>query len=615
MNLVQRLRNLLVETAGTSPLKAVASVILTIALGLTEGLSLVMLMPLLSLVGIEEPSSMPRVSGWLESLFALFEKEPTLSGVLVVFVLVATVRGVLAQLQSKVTLALREDITRGIRVRVYRAIAAAEWKFIVTRRQSEFVRVLGSEIARIGTASTQVIDLFIATAVSIVYLALAFHFSAAMSFVVLCCALLLAVFVRGSFRKAGGVGTKLADAKAELHTAITEHVASLKTAKSYGVTELQDDTFNKLTFDVRHYSLQAATSQTSFQQKLELLSTLLLAIIVYVSYELLHVTAAQLLVLLFIFARLMPRLVLIYRQAQSLAGMLPMLEGVAALERDCLAAAEPVPAEHAEVELNNNITFQGVSFAYLRRAETPALKHVDLKFDVGRTTAIVGPSGSGKSTLADVLTGLLSPSEGNVFIDGQPLSASNLVAWRKRISYVPQETFLFHDTVRANLNWASPDATDQELIQALKMSAAYDFVMGLPSGLDTIVGERGVLVSGGERQRLSLARALLRKPSLLVLDEATSSLDSENELRIQHAIERLHRQTTIVIITHRLSTIRHADVIHVLENGGVVESGSWSELVNKPNGRFRELCRSQGLQEHWRPELIQNKEASTGTLQ
>ena len=212
------------------------------------------------------------------------------------------------------------------------------------------------------------------------------------------------------------------------------------------------------------------------------------------------------------------------------------------------------------------------------------------------TTAIVGPSGAGKSTFADLLMGLLSPSSGQLLVDDVPLSPERLQAWRSQIGYVAQETFLFHDTVRANLAWASPGADDGAVWRALEQAAAADFVRALPAGLDTIVGDRGVLLSGGERQRLSLARALLRQPQLLILDEATSSLDSENERRIQAAIDHLHEQITIVVITHRLSTIRNADMIYVVERGRVVESGSWPALLTGAVGRFRALCDAQGIE-------------------
>ena len=268
---------------------------------------------------------------------------------------------------------------------------------------------------------------------------------------------------------------------------------------------------------------------------------------------------------------------------------------VTEVETRCEAAAEPEPARSEEIELREAARLEGVSFAYGQSGGPLAVSDLDLTIMAGKTTAIVGPSGAGKSTIADLVMGLIQPSEGRVLVDGRLLRADQIRSWRSRIGYVPQDTFLFHDTVRENLLWASPDASDEEIREALRMAAAEDFVFGLSDGMETVLGDRGVRLSGGERQRLALARALLRKPALLILDEATSNLDSENERRIQGAIEKLHGNMTILIITHRLFTTRCADVTYVVEQGHLVESGSIDALVSRENGRFLELCRAQSI--------------------
>jgi len=257
------------------------------------------------------------------------------------------------------------------------------------------------------------------------------------------------------------------------------------------------------------------------------------------------------------------------------------------------AAESPCPPSLRPLPLKSAVRFSRVSFAYDGSMENFALHDIELVIPAHKTIAIVGPSGSGKTTFADLLLGLLSPTEGTIFIDDRPLGGDWIHHWRSSIGYVPQETFLFHDTVRRNLLWARGDATEGELWGAIRLAAAEGFVTALPNGLDTVLGDRGIRLSGGERQRIALARALLRKPTLLLLDEATSSLDTENEQRIQDAIEGLHGELTMVVIAHRLSTIRRADSIVVLDGGGVVEAGSWEFLAEKEGGRFQSLLKQQ----------------------
>ena len=200
------------------------------------------------------------------------------------------------------------------------------------------------------------------------------------------------------------------------------------------------------------------------------------------------------------------------------------------------------------------------------------LDDVSIEIPARRTTALVGPSGAGKTTVADLALGILRPSSGRVLLDGEPLAGELLIGWRTAVAMVPQDPFLFHDSIRANLLWARAEATEGELWEALAMASAADFVGRLPGGLDAVVGDRGGRLSGGERQRIVLARALLRRPELLVLDEATNSLDSDNEGVVLDAIAALHGQMTVLLISHHESAVRIADQTIVLAGGRVVGS-------------------------------------------
>jgi ATP-binding cassette subfamily C protein len=232
--------------------------------------------------------------------------------------------------------------------------------------------------------------------------------------------------------------------------------------------------------------------------------------------------------------------------------------------------------EPAPWPVNEAIVLDTVHLTYEGR-DRPALDGVSLRLPARTSTAIVGASGAGKSTLADVLMGLLRPDAGQVSIDGWPLTGTQRHAWRQSVAYVPQEVFLFHDSIRNNLLWGHPEANDDDLRRALERAAAA-FVFDLPQGVDTLVGDGGVRLSGGERQRLALARALLRRPSLLILDEATSALDRDNEAQVREAIEHLHGDLTLVVIGHRLATLEHADQVVVMKAGRVAAQGSWTQV-------------------------------------
>jgi ABC-type multidrug transport system fused ATPase/permease subunit len=233
----------------------------------------------------------------------------------------------------------------------------------------------------------------------------------------------------------------------------------------------------------------------------------------------------------------------------------------------------------------------------VRYGEKSILCDVSFTIAPGQVIGIVGRSGAGKSTLIDTILGLVEPSEGELAVDDVILREADLAAWRSRIGYVSQETFLFHDTIANNIRWSVSDASMDSVRTAAKAAGLDGFVCSLPQGYDTIVGDRGAKLSGGQRQRVSLARALVRQPTVLVLDEPTSALDSVSEKEIMSVINSLRGQITIIIVAHRLSTVRDADFIYVLEHGRIVEQGSWAAL----NGRkavFHNLLQSQMVSEH-----------------
>ena len=562
--------------------------------GLTEGIGVLMLVPLLQLVGLDvQQGTVGRIAQFLASVFAAVGVRPTLISVLGLYVLVISLHGLLSRWQATVNLALEHEFVASLRKRLYRAIANTNWLFFCRSRLADFTHVLTAEIERVRAATSCLLHSGVIAIVTFVYVLFALRLSVVMTGLVIASGAGLMLALKRKTRVAQLAGEGLSQAESRFYAAVMEHLGGMKTAKSYGAEDRHAELVATLTERVQHMYIRGFRNQAEAKYWFDVGSVALLSVIVYVSVEVLAIPTAEMLLLLFLFARIMPRFSSMQQSYQSFMNQVPAFASVMEMEARCQAAAEPRPHRKEKVELRQTIRLDRVSFSY---DETPAIRDLDFTIRAGKTSAIVGPSGSGKSTIADLIMGLIVPQEGRVLIDGVPLIPERVGSWRDQIGYVTQDTFLFHDTVRANLVWARPEATEDEVHRALRLAGAEEFVSRLPGGLDTVVGDRGVLLSGGERQRLALARALLRNPSLLILDEATNALDSENEKRIQRAIEELHGNTTILVISHRLSTVREADVIYVLEDGRLVESGTWETLIVKEHGRFRALCRTQGIE-------------------
>ena len=244
-------------------------------------------------------------------------------------------------------------------------------------------------------------------------------------------------------------------------------------------------------------------------------------------------------------------------------------------------------------KISGEIAFEHVNFHYPSRTEIEVLKNVSFEAGRGQRIALVGPSGSGKSTTAALILQFYHPQSGTILFDGKPASNFSLTDIRNQVAIVPQDVLLFGGTIRENIAYGKLKASEAEVLRAAERANAHEFIKSFPEGYDTIVGERGVKLSGGQRQRIAIARALLKNPSILILDEATSSLDSESERLVQEALEELMKNRTSIIIAHRLSTIRDADKIIVLEKGKVLESGTHEELVADEKGLYRYLSQLQ----------------------
>jgi ABC-type multidrug transport system fused ATPase/permease subunit len=285
--------------------------------------------------------------------------------------------------------------------------------------------------------------------------------------------------------------------------------------------------------------------------------------------------------------QLLPAIASIGRLRMELMTGLPDMELVHQVLTDPVPRRES--GHHELSEFRDSVAFKQATFAH--KGRDVLLDKVDISFEKGQVTAIVGPSGSGKTTMVNLILGLFDPSDGAVSVDGVPIRELTEESWLSKIGYVSQEAFIYHATVADNIIFGRDGYTREDAIAASKIANAHEFISDLPAGYDTVVGERGMKISGGQQQRIAIARAVLTSPDILIFDEATSSLDSISERVVQEAIEKVSKDRTAIIIAHRLSTIRKADKIIVLDQGQVVEQGSHEELL-KQHGDYSRLVES-----------------------
>lgn len=365
----------------------------------------------------------------------------------------------------------------------------------------------------------------------------------------------------------------------EVQLLVTEQLNGIKEIKSYCIQDMQIEKFLALTEKLKYNSINFSKIQSIPDTIYKILSAVIVSLFFYSAIIVFKVTPAKLLLIILIFGRLWPLFSSFQSNLQNLFVMLPSFDNLMEINEDFKNNSEMNNYNNENIfTLDNCIELKNVSFKYSGKKEF-ALNDISFKIPSKSFTAFVGKSGSGKTTLANILMGLLLPQKGSFSSDGKIISEENVLAWRKHLAYVPQDSFIFNDTIRENLLRFTPLAKEGELFNALKLACADEFVSKLPKGIDTVIGDRGIKLSGGERQRIVLARALLRNPSILILDEATSSLDMENEFKIQKAIEGLQGKLTLIVIAHRLSTIKAADNILSIENGQLKKQGNYDYVI------------------------------------
>ncbi len=575
MRALQSFLRLLREAPGSQTAILFASMVLA---GLSQGVGILLLVPLLQILQGHDAGQNGLTQSLVQALDVLRLPLST-GGLLLAFLLLVALSSGVQYGRENLGAKLQYRLVDRLRERCFAALLGAEWRWIAAGRQSDHANLLLTDVSRVGVGLNYGLNLLATLTTMLAYLLAAFALSWAMASLAAISGTLVLLALSGQRAEAVRLGQKLGVSSRALQGNVQESLAGIKLTKILGNERRHLAHFLETTGRLRQEQLQFMTSTSQARALFQFGGAALLATYLYVGLGVWHTPVPELLTLVLVFARLIPMFSQAQQQYHQWLHALPALQETDRLLAECALAAEPQSRDHAPWPIRTGIQLEGVTIRYPDR-DSCALAGVSVHFPARTTTAIIGASGAGKSTLADVLMGLLKPDEGELRIDGVAVSGTARMRWRHSVAYVPQEVFLFNDSVRNNLLWGQADALEADLILALQRAAA-EFVLFLPQGLETQVGDGGVRLSGGERQRLALARALLKNPALLILDEATSALDTENEAKVRSAIEHLHGDLTVVLIGHRLPTLEHADQVLVLEAGRISAQGSWAEVRRK----------------------------------
>lgn len=477
---------------------------------------------------------------------------------------------------------------------LFDAVLAADWPFFRQHRAGDLLNTLINEMTRLNAAVYHAALLLAALVHIGIYILAAFLVSWQVTLAILASGSGLILLSLPWIRRGRRMGTEITAGNGDLQSAATQFLGLAKLVKA---TATEADASRRFASIVRR--LEWLNHWVGFDGQVvralfELVSSLLLIGILVLGPVLVGADAGIILVVIGLFVRIFPRLSGLQQSFQALSTVLPALEAVNALHQAAVLRREHVggdttalpfvPGRPVAVEIADlSIDF----------GSAPVLQQVSLRVAPGECLAIVGPSGAGKSTLVDCLLRLAQPQQGRILIDGHAIDTLPLAAWRRAVGYMGQESAMLNASIRDNLQWGNPALTPAVLERLIDQVEARELIAAMPQGLETTLGDRGRALSGGERQRLALARALGRQPSLLILDEATSALDVATEARIMETIRALKGSITIIMITHRLATVRVADRVCVLEAGRLVENGSVDALLAAP-GRFQQMWNTHG---------------------
>jgi ATP-binding cassette subfamily C protein len=553
-------------------------VALLLVRSLSEGLGLLLVLPLLTLAGATTSTSGLHVA-WLPAFASpIFT---SVVGALSIFLAAMLARATIGYVSASANARFLADYATGVRQNLYIALSRSNWLHLASLRGAHNASALTMQAQSVSDSASHLINLIALMLTAAVGVLVALAVSPPLTLLVLLATFILALPLLSSQRGAFRSGQATILSLQKLYDAVVFRMEGLKLAKTLAIETSFEEAFAATSSAHADalVDLRLFQARTSFFR--EIGSALILAGFLYAGLEIAHLGSASIVMLVLIFARLMPVAAGALSHAQYLSSGVADFAALDELEKNASLAAEIAPPKDQRLKLSRALELRDVNFSYSGQETQPTLSRICLRIGAGEAVGIIGLSGAGKSTLADVITGLIPPSSGDVFIDDRLIAAEDRPQWRASVAYIPQDAPMFNDTLRANLSLMDEAVSEADIWTCLETAHAADLVRRMPKGLDTIAGDRGTRLSGGERQRIRLASALLRRPALIVLDEATNALSPSDEAKVIEALAALRGAMTMIVIAHRAASIAWVDRLFLLQDGAIVGDGPPGELLEK----------------------------------
>jgi subfamily B ATP-binding cassette protein MsbA len=571
------------------------SIVLGILSSFAEGVGVALFIPFIQVVtdqGAGTSAGAPFLDRLWEGMFASVPADHRLELICLAILAAVLAKAILFYAHDVLLLYVDWKTGHEIRSRLAWQLLTISFRRVEQRDAGDLLNVLSGESWKASDALSVVLEVVITACTLIVYIALLLLISPSLTVLALAAMLAISVTVRIVTSRVKTLGERVTAENAVLATRMLEIVEGNKTIRTFGRERYEAGRFDVASQAVGRLCCRLGCVKALLTPIYELGAAALLVFILFISVR---EPAGLGSALVFIFAlyRAYPKMAALDRAGVSLRSASASINAVASLLADDDRAAAAPQGRVPFTGLGQEICLDGVSFKY-HAGDRFALRAVSVCIPARKTTALVGPSGAGKSTIIRLLLRLYDPDEGAIRVDGRLLQEIDLASWRNKIAVVSQDAYVFNATIRDNIAYGRLDATDEQILMAAQQANAHEFIAALPQGYRTSIGDRGVRLSTGQVQRLTLARAIVRDPEILVLDEATNAVDSISERVIQEALERFASSRTVIIIAHRFSTIEQADRIVVLERGGVREQGSLDVLLAR-EGLFSRLA---ALQRH-----------------